>query len=536
MRRLSRTTAAWAALFAAAGALLVVRNLSDLDSAPPGLYNDEASIGYNAWAIADHGVDEHGATMPLFFEAFGEYKNPVYVYTLALLLKVFPLTVAVERLPAALFGMASVIFITLAAWQLTRSRLITFTTLALAALTPWLTIESRVGFEVISMVAFISAAVWLLLVAEQRRSRRWFLAAGAAFGIAIFGYSTARLEVGLFVAAFAAMQWFGKRAQRTPGWWAVLIGPALGYVVMGIWSLIHPGALTARYDLLSITAGNPSAATVVRTFVGNWLSYFSPNFLLTQGDSNPRHNFQYGGMLLAAGVAVALIGAVGVLRRRDRTERWLLWCLLLAPVAAALTVLGDTAHALRGSVMLPFLLALGAIGMRDIVRWTAGHRRALQLTAALIGAGIAVQGSLLTIDSYTHYPALSSPAFDDGSLQAISYAHSVADGHTVIVSSSLDQPYVQVAFALTPAPPAAHDSNSAAGEMTEAGVQLMEPPFDSADVSSGDILILSAFPGDADHPPPGAQLLTVELTPPDNARLGETRYAQEPLVAVYRIP
>ena len=46
----------------------------------PGLYVDEASIGYNAWTIAHFGVDEHGIHFPLFFEAFGEYKNPIYVY------------------------------------------------------------------------------------------------------------------------------------------------------------------------------------------------------------------------------------------------------------------------------------------------------------------------------------------------------------------------------------------------------------------------------------------------------------------------
>ncbi|MBV8301108.1 MAG: hypothetical protein JOY68_04205, partial [Candidatus Dormibacteraeota bacterium] len=75
-----RTLLLWGLAFAVTAAAIIVRNLATLDTAPPGMYIDEASIGYNAWAIAHYGVDEHGFTMPLYFQAFGEYKNPVYVY------------------------------------------------------------------------------------------------------------------------------------------------------------------------------------------------------------------------------------------------------------------------------------------------------------------------------------------------------------------------------------------------------------------------------------------------------------------------
>src|SRR4029079_14574134 len=49
----------------------------------PGFFTDEASIAYNALTISRGGADEHGVTMPVYFRAFGEYKNPVYIYLLA---------------------------------------------------------------------------------------------------------------------------------------------------------------------------------------------------------------------------------------------------------------------------------------------------------------------------------------------------------------------------------------------------------------------------------------------------------------------
>lgn len=56
---------------------------------PKGFYVDELSIGYNALLIADTGRDEHKQFLPIFFKAFGEYKNPLYIYTLALIYKLF---------------------------------------------------------------------------------------------------------------------------------------------------------------------------------------------------------------------------------------------------------------------------------------------------------------------------------------------------------------------------------------------------------------------------------------------------------------
>ena len=47
---------------------------------PPGFFVDESSIAYNAYTISQHGVDEYGTSWPLFFRAFGEYKNPVLIF------------------------------------------------------------------------------------------------------------------------------------------------------------------------------------------------------------------------------------------------------------------------------------------------------------------------------------------------------------------------------------------------------------------------------------------------------------------------
>lgn len=59
--------------------------VADSPNNPPGFYIDESSISYNALLIARTGHDEYGKPWPLYFRAFGDYKNPTYIYLLSLI-------------------------------------------------------------------------------------------------------------------------------------------------------------------------------------------------------------------------------------------------------------------------------------------------------------------------------------------------------------------------------------------------------------------------------------------------------------------
>ncbi|HYL72366.1 MAG TPA: hypothetical protein VEY89_13785, partial [Candidatus Dormibacteraeota bacterium] len=380
----------------AVGAAVVARNFLALDSAPPGMYVDEASIGYNALAIAQHGVDEHGVRLPLYFQAFGESKNPVYIYALAALVRFFALTPFLVRVPAAAFGLVAVLFLTLAAWRVSRSRPGTLFMLALAALTPWLTLESRVGFEVISMVAALSAALWCLS-ADTRLSRPRFFAAGVFLALAILAYSTGRLVIALFAVVIFLV--YGR--MRIRGWWLALLPIMAGYAAVGVWALTHPGALTEEFNLINIGADRAPALTVVARFFSNYIGYFSPDFLFIHGDPNPRHNTGYAGMLLAVTAPLLLLGLWECRRRRSEPlPRFLVLSLLLAPIPAALTNNGGASHALRSAVMLPLLMLLAALGLSCLMELA----RVRVLTMVLAG-GLIAQAVLWTADMYTAYPS-----------------------------------------------------------------------------------------------------------------------------------
>lgn len=60
----------------------------DVPDDPPGFQIDESSIANNAHAVSRAGADEYGGAWPVYFSAFGDYKNPVYVYALAAVFRV----------------------------------------------------------------------------------------------------------------------------------------------------------------------------------------------------------------------------------------------------------------------------------------------------------------------------------------------------------------------------------------------------------------------------------------------------------------
>jgi hypothetical protein len=498
----------WIGAIAVCAALVIVRNVVDLAGSPPGLYVDEASIGYNAWTIAHYGVDEHGIHFPLFFEAFGEYKNPIYVYSVALLVRFLPLTVAVERFPAAIFGLAVVGFLTAAAWRLTGSRLLTLGTLVLTALTPWLVIESRVGFETISMVALLAAALWCL--SSRTPTPRQFGLAGLFLAFAIYGYTTARLEILLLAIALGVA--FGLA--RTPGWWRSLVPIAAGYVVLGIYALLNPGALTGRFTLISIWSDGAPLNVVIDRFLVNYVSYFSPSFLFLQGDANPRQNTEIGGMLLWV-MAPLLIAGILVCwqRRREPLVRFLIAAILLAPIAAALTNNG-TPHALRSSVMLPFFIVLailGADGIRQVLR---DRPPLLGAVAGVLTVALLAQGAYYTVNLYTGYPHLAAPYFDTGELDNILTAAQDANGREVYLSENLDQPYIEAFFGLLPPPPSHPVTDDATPGLKVLGMQVVSPESIEAHPAPGDILVLSPS---FDPQPPGGWVVLPRLLVPDES-------------------
>src|SRR5437868_4133609 len=89
-----------------------------LGATPHSLDWDEVSWGYNAYSILKTGHDEYGSFMPLSFKAFGDYKQPVYVYLTTVPIQLFGLTPFAVRFTSAFFGFLTIPFVFLLLYEL----------------------------------------------------------------------------------------------------------------------------------------------------------------------------------------------------------------------------------------------------------------------------------------------------------------------------------------------------------------------------------------------------------------------------------
>src|SRR6266404_5968345 len=89
-----------------------------IDSNPPGLTPDEATLGYNAYSILKTGKDEYGTFLPIIFKSFGDYKPGLYIYFTAPFVAVFGLNETSVRLPSVVAGTITVFLIYLVTKEL----------------------------------------------------------------------------------------------------------------------------------------------------------------------------------------------------------------------------------------------------------------------------------------------------------------------------------------------------------------------------------------------------------------------------------
>lgn len=302
-----------------------------------------------------------------------------------------------------------------------------------------------------------------------------------------------------------------------------------GYVVLGIYALLNPGALTGRFELISIWSDGAPLNVVIDRFLANYITYFSPSFLFFNGDANPRQNTEISGMLLWVTVPLLLTGLVVCWqRRRQPLIQFLAAAIALAPIAAALTNNG-TPHALRSSGMLPFLIVLAILGADGIRRALRDRPQALLAVTGVLTAGLLVQGALYTFDLYTAYPNRAAVDFDTGEISAITTARADADGHHVFLSEDLDPPYIEAFFALLPPPPSHPLTDNATPGLEALGLQVVSPEIAEAQPSPGDMLVLND--GIDPQPPSGWTLVAAERSPANPVDASAPRPA---LISVYR--
>jgi hypothetical protein len=318
-------------------AIVVTVYLIGVPRTPPGFCLDESSITFNAHLISTTGHDEYNEAWPLFFKAFGEYKNPVYIYLLAGLFKFTGPSITVARLLSALLGVTAVLLMAFLAAAVSAQRSVGLVVGLSTAFTPWIFENSRLVFEVACYPAL--TALFLIAVFRAAKHERWsvidVLSLIATLALLTYGYSIGRLlgpllAVGLII--FASR----KRYLEILFVW---LGYALSLVPLFVFSRHHPGALTARFSSLTYIQPNTTVIEIARRFIVQYAQDINPVRFLLIGEDNVRDHLAGTGSILAVTFIFALVGLILILRnhRKDRWWLFVIYASVISVIPAALT-------------------------------------------------------------------------------------------------------------------------------------------------------------------------------------------------------
>ncbi|MBI3256124.1 MAG: hypothetical protein HYZ63_04090 [Candidatus Andersenbacteria bacterium] len=421
-------------------AVITFFHVWQLDKMPRGLYLDESSIGYNAALIAESGHDQFNKPFPIFFRSLEDYKSPLHIYGVATIFKIFGPSVYLLRLTSALFFLLFIALFSILVQRLFQLPYVTLLLMGVAGFLPWIFPLSRIAFEVVSQLPFITGWLLFLHLAYIQPSKKIpphsaAILAGIFLALSLYAYSTSRLLAWLFLGVWLLIFWKKDRQLTLRGLAAFLV-TALLY---GIFIATNPGALTRRFALVgyihkeSLTIGDK-----VLLFIEQYTKHFLPDFLLKNGDLNLRHGIGETGAVSLTCLALLLVGIWYAVQNRhiykDKFLQLILASTLVAPIAAALTT-GEGGNTLRTAALAICFLILSAYGAAVI--WKHPQTRVYTIVLAVL---LVLEASTYLQTYFSTYAAISENWFQSYDLaSALEYAATQAP--TIVISPS--HPHIQ---------------------------------------------------------------------------------------------
>jgi 4-amino-4-deoxy-L-arabinose transferase-like glycosyltransferase len=450
-------------LFAVTLAVAAIMRLPALGTVPPPLNQDEASRGYDAWAILETGADRHGQHWPLFLESFGpgDFTAALSTYITVPFIAVLGPTAVAMRLPDAVLG---VLTVGVLYWWLKRQAGSTVALLAAAvlALDPWHIMLCRTAHEsgfapfflAMAMLALHRCGVLADGVTDESDPPRvcgaWALLAGIMLGFHTWNYPATRFFTPLFCVAIVVI--YRRRLMavlRDRSMRLVLLAFGVGLIggllPLIITATLHPERLAARAAVTLLIHKGLSVGPLVWAFVHNYAANIDPRYLFLQCDEMSSIVIPHVGQhlpVLAPLFIIGVIRVVGGWRREPWCCLLIVW-LLLYPIPAAICADWNP-HPMRtvsGMILFPILTALGG---EWVVHQMAGRRVGFQRLAIIATAVvIAANFAHFANSYYREFRRLGRAGYQTAMVEAMRFAAKAEhDADFILVTNYSNQPYI----------------------------------------------------------------------------------------------
>jgi hypothetical protein len=421
---------------------------------PSGLVRDEAALGFNAYTLEKTGADEHGRILPFNMESFGDWKLPGYSYLSIPLISAFGLTSFSVRLLSAIAGILGILGIYLLVKTFYPKKTALVSSL-IFSIVPWHLHFSRAAYEANVALTFFIFGLYFF---ERRKNIYGIFLSGLLFLMTLMTYHSAHVFLPLFwlFLTFLDRKIILRKLPMVIGTTVVslvlfsfvaisLFGNETKISGIGIFSdqlAIHLNVEVPRNNW-----GNTSLSKIIfnrpvylsSTIVKNFLSFFSPSFLVSQGGINPQHNLPGSGNLTWAIYVLMLVGlALSLFRLKTRPTQLVLAIILFGLIPSSIT--RDAPHYTRSIFTLPAIVILTSVGLIYLSKkhWFLG---------LVLGIALFTESYFFSQRYFLTFPQTGGKTWNKDFVSAMQIAISKESQYDNIIIPRPDySPYIFLAF------------------------------------------------------------------------------------------
>lgn len=455
-----------------------------LDSVPPGLTWDEASLGYNAYSLSQTLKDEYGGFLPLTLKSFGDYKPALYAYLDIPFVLVFGLNEITVRLPSVLAGIGLIIVSYLLIKEIFKNKWLALSGAFFTAISPLSIQFSRAAFE--SNIAVFLNVLGLFLFVKALKKPKYFFFSAAAFILSLLCYQASKIFVPLIIMGL--LLFLRKEIKYSRQFFI-----SSGLVIFSIAAIYMSTFLLGQSDRLAtqnffaykrsdeqiqqiskednlIPGSNEFEFlhgewwAYIRGLSERYLIYFSPKMLFIDSDYSPRHSVPDLGMLNFYGLLFIPFGFYLLWRKEEQQGKIIFFWLFTATIPAVLS--RDLISAVRGLNLIFPLTILEGFGLYFLIKKISQSLHVKYIVIVPVFLIIIFLNLFLYLDFYfVHMPKEHSADWLYGYKQVMLQNLDFSKYDKVIFSDKYGQPYIYYLF-YSKYPPAKFQQQAALDQQT----------------------------------------------------------------------
>lgn len=179
-------------------AFLITR-LFNLNEVPFGLHVDEAGMAYDAFALANYGVDRYLNAYPVYLINFGDGQSALYAYMSMVLIKLFGLSIYSIRLPGIIISIFAFFIGYKTVSEILHSKFYGVLFSFLFTVLPYFIMQSRFGLDCNLMMGMSSIVIYFIHKMIKEKSKNYYFLAGIFSGLILYTYALSYLVMPIFL-------------------------------------------------------------------------------------------------------------------------------------------------------------------------------------------------------------------------------------------------------------------------------------------------------------------------------------------------